>query len=216
MRSHALQRAHLPSPSLSLSLYASLLLLLLCLLPLSCSNKALVKLNGSNPELATLPLEQLLQRLPEVPADVRTALRNAGGGYVNHAWFFTQWMAPPGAGVGPAPQEGSALAAAIVASFGSLDKFKEDFSAAAAAVFGSGWAWLLVDKTGAAPVLRVASSPNQDNPAMEAGKVPILGLDVWEHAYYLKFQNKRAAYISAWWNVVNWNEVEKMFAEATK
>jgi hypothetical protein len=107
-------------------------------------------------------------------------------------------MAPPVAGAAP-PAE---LAAAIDQAFGSLDKFKEDFSAAAAKVFGSGWAWLVVDRTGAAaPTLKVMATSNQDTPAMTPGLTPILGLDVWEHAYYLKYQNKRAAYISAWWNV---------------
>ena len=146
-------------------------------------NKALVALKDLAPELAAKPLGELLQALPACPEKVRGALRNAGGGYVNHLQFFTLWMAPPGLpGVGPAPPAG-ALADAIGATFGSLDKFKEDFSAAAAAVFGSGWAWLIVDKTGGAPVLRVVPTINQETPAMEAGKVPILGLDVWEHAY---------------------------------
>ena len=162
-------------------------------------NKALATLKTLSPELAAKPLAALLQDLPSVPDAVRGALRNSGGGYVNHLWFFTLWMAPPGQeGVGPVPPSGP-LADAIVAQFGSVDKFKEDFSAAAATVFGSGWAWLIVDKTGPTPVLKVMSSPNQDSPAMEAGnvKVPILGLDVWEHAYYLKYMNKRAAYIAA-------------------
>jgi Fe-Mn family superoxide dismutase len=163
-------------------------------------NKALAALATEAPALAALPLAELLQRLPEAPEKLRGALRNSGGGYVNHAAFFVQWMAPAGAGVGGAPPAG-ALADAIVASFGSVDKFKEDFSAAAATVFGSGWAWLVYDK--AAGALKVAATSNQDTPAMVAGTVPILGLDVWEHAYYLKYQNKRAAYISAWWNVVN-------------
>ena len=177
-------------------------------------NKALVALKAEAPELAALPLAELLQRLPEAPEKLRGALRNSGGGYVNHAAFFVQWMAPPGApGVGPAPPAGP-LADAIAASFGSLDKFKEDFSAAAATVFGSGWAWLVVDKTGGAPALKVVATPNQDTPAMEAGKVPILGLDVWEHAYYLTYQNKRAAYIAAFWQVLNWPAVEKMYADA--
>ncbi len=137
-------------------------------------------------------------------------LKNHGGGFVNHKHFFCAWMAPPVAGAAP-PAE---LAAAIDQAFGSLDKFKEDFSAAAAKVFGSGWAWLVVDRTGAAPALKVMATSNQDTPAMTAGLVPILGLDVWEHAYYLKYQNKRAAYISAWWHVVNWPEVARQFAAA--
>jgi superoxide dismutase, Fe-Mn family len=117
-----------------------------------------------------------------------------------------------------APNAGGAptgeLASAIEKTFGSLDKFKEDFSNAAATVFGSGWAWLVVDKTSGTPVLKVAATPNQDTPAMTPGQTPILGLDVWEHAYYLKYQNKRLAYINAWWNVVNWAEVARMFAAA--
>ena len=169
-------------------------------------NKALVTLKEISPELAAKPLAALLQDLPSIPEKVRGALRNSGGGYVNHALFFCTWMGPPGSpGVGPAPPAGP-LADAIAASFGSLEKFKEDFSTAAATVFGSGWAWLVVDKTSGTPTLKVAASPNQDTPAMEAAsvKTPILGLDVWEHAYYLKYQNKRAAYIAAFWNVVNW------------
>ena len=165
-------------------------------------NKALVSLKEADPALAALPLAELLKALPRAPEKLRGALRNSGGGYVNHALFFCQWMAPPGApGVGPTPPAG-ALADALAASFGSVDKFKEDFSAAAATVFGSGWAWLIVDTTGGAPALKVVATANQDTPAMEAGKVPILGLDVWEHAYYLQYKNKRAAYIAAFWNVV--------------
>ena len=161
-------------------------------------NAALEKLKAESPELAALPLATLLQRLDALPAALKGPIRNSGGGYVNHALFFTQWMAAPGgAGVGPAPPAGSAVAGPITAAFGSVDKMKEDFSAAATTVFGSGWAWLVVDRTGAAPVLRVMATPNQDTPAMTPGLTPILGLDVWEHAYYIKFQNKRAAYIAA-------------------
>ena len=150
--------------------------------------------------LAALPLDALLQRLADVPESVRPVLKNHGGGFVNHRLFFCAWMAPPAAGGGGAPP--AELAAAIDQAFGSLDKFKEDFGAAAAKVFGSGWAWLVVDRTGgAAPTLKVMATSNQDTPAMTPGLTPILGLDVWEHAYYLKYQNKRAAYISAWWNV---------------
>jgi len=161
-------------------------------------NAALVKLQAEAPELAALPLGTLLTKLDSVPAALKGPLRNSGGGYVNHLLFFTKWMAPPtAAGVGPTPPEGSPLTAAIVSTFGSVDKMKEDFTAAATTVFGSGWAWLVVDKSSGAPVLKVAATPNQDTPAMTPGHVPILGLDVWEHAYYLKFQNKRAAYITA-------------------
>jgi Fe-Mn family superoxide dismutase len=168
--------------------------------------------------LAALPLDALLQRLADAPESVRPVLKNHGGGFVNHRLFFCAWMAPPAAGGGGAlPAE---LAAAIDAAFGSLDKFKEDFSAAAAKVFGSGWAWLVVDRTGAAPALRVMATSNQDTPAMTPGLTPILGLDVWEHAYYLKYQNKRAAYISAWWNVRHRARARKAkawaFAAATR
>ena len=174
-------------------------------------NKGLEALRAAAPELAALPLDALLLRIADAPEAVRPVLKNHGGGYVNHKLFFCNWMAPPVAGAAPpAP-----LAAAIDAAFGSLDKFKEDFSAQAAKVFGSGWAWLVVDRTGAAPVLRVMATSNQDTPAMTAGLTPILGLDVWEHAYYLKYQNKRAAYIAAWWNVVNWPEVNRMFQAAS-
>ena len=161
-------------------------------------NAALDKLKAAAPEQAALPLATLLQRLDAVPAALKGPLRNSGGGFVNHALFFTQWMAPPGAaGVGAAPPADAAVTAAIVATFGSVEKMKEDFSAAATTVFGSGWAWLVVDRTSGAPVLKVAATPNQDTPAMTEGCTPILGLDVWEHAYYLKYQNKRAAYIAA-------------------
>ncbi len=139
---------------------------------------------------------------------MRGTIRNSGGGFVNHKWFFCNWMAPPTA---TSTAISAPLAAAIDSSFGSMDKFKEEFSAAAATVFGSGWAWLVLDKTVTPHVLKVAATANQDTPAMEVGKVPILGLDVWEHAYYLKYQNKRAAYISAWWNVVNWEQVSKTY-----
>ena len=146
-------------------------------------NAALEKLKAADPALAALPLATLLQRLDSAPEALRGPLRNSGGGFVNHLWFFTEWMAPPGApGVGPEPAPG-ALLDAILAKWGSVAAFKEDFSNAAATVFGSGWAWLVVDKTGGAPVLKVAATANQVNPNMEAGKVAVLGLDVWEHAY---------------------------------
>ena len=179
-------------------------------------NAALEKLKAAAPELAALPLAALLQRLDDAPEALRGPLRNSGGGFVNHLWFFTEWMAPPGAaGVGPEPPAGPLLDA-IVATWGSVAAFKEAFSNAAATVFGSGWAWLVVDRTGGAPVLKVEATPNQVCPNMVPGKTAVLGLDVWEHAYYLKYQNKRAAYISAWWNVVNWPAVIRMFEEASK
>jgi Fe-Mn family superoxide dismutase len=135
-----------------------------------------------------------------VPEKIRTAVRNNGGGHWNHA-FFWKLMAPR------APQAPSgALAAAIDAAFGSFQTFKEQFAAAAMGRFGSGWAWLLRE----GDALTITSTPNQDNPVME-GKQAILGLDVWEHAYYLKYQNRRVEYIQAWWNVVNWDEVARKF-----
>ena len=175
-------------------------------------NGALATLASAQPALAALPLEVLLQRLEEVTdVGTRKALRNNAGGYVNHAHFW-KWMAPAGAGVGGAPT--GALGEAIVKDFGSVEAFKEAFSNAAATVFGSGWAWLVLDA--ASGKLEVAATPNQDNPAFAAGKHILLGLDVWEHAYYLRYQNKRLAYIGAWWHVVNWNYVAELHANALK
>jgi Fe-Mn family superoxide dismutase len=153
-----------------------------------------------HPDLQSRSAEDLLRDLSKVPEDIRTAVRNNGGGHVNHSMFW-QIMGPKGGG---AP--GGALGEAIKASFGSFDAFKEQFAKAGMGRFGSGWAWLIA--TGGK--LTIESTPNQDNPIME-GKKPILGLDVWEHAYYLKYQNRRADYITAWWNVVNWAEVGKRF-----
>ncbi len=153
----------------------------------------------------------LVSDLNAVPEAARTAVRNNGGGHVNHAWFWN-WMAP--AGSGPSAPEGK-LAEAIQSTFGGLDAFKTAFGEAATKRFGSGWAWLIQKADGS---LAVVSTPNQDNPLMKGvvpdsdlGK-PLLGLDVWEHAYYLKYQNKRPDYITAWWNVVNWNAVAAGFA----
>jgi Fe-Mn family superoxide dismutase len=148
---------------------------------------------------------QLLQRLPSVPDAIRTAVRNNVGGHVNHT-FFWEIMGPGGAG---APT--GALAAAIEKGFGSLDEFKTKFAAAATGRFGSGWAWLNV-RAGA---LVIESTANQDSPLSD-NAVPVLGLDVWEHAYYLKYQNLRADYVKAFWNVVNWRQVEANFAAAGK
>jgi Fe-Mn family superoxide dismutase len=156
---------------------------------------------------------KLISDLSSVPEDIRMAVRNNGGGHVNHTWFW-QWMAPAGSGAkGP---EGK-LGDAIQSTFGSVDDFKKLFGEAGTKRFGSGWAWLIVKADGK---LAVTSTPNQDNPLMkgvvpdaEAG-TPILGLDVWEHAYYLKYQNKRPDYITAWWNVVNWDAVAKGYASA--
>lgn len=157
-------------------------------------------------------VEDMVSRLSEVPASVRTAVRNNGGGFLNHAWFWES-MAPPGEGGGGAPT--GKLATALKRDFGSLDGFTQAFSAAAGSVFGSGWGWLIQRPSGR---LAVTSTPNQDNPLMkgvvaddELGR-PLLGLDVWEHAYYLHYQNRRGDYISNWWKLVNWDTVESRLA----
>jgi len=158
------------------------------------------------PEFKDKPLEELLKNLSSVPESVRTAVRNNGGGHWNHSLFWVL-MAPKAGG-----EPSGALAKAIGDAFGDFAKFKEQFAAAATGRFGSGWAWLLKDGA----KLSITSTPNQDNPLME-GKRPgdvLLGLDVWEHAYYLKYQNRRPDYIAAWWNVVNWAEVAKRFGKA--
>jgi len=161
-------------------------------------NKAL----ESAPELAGKSIEELLaNNLAIVPDAIKTAVRNNGGGHANHSMFWTI-LAPAGS----AGEPSGALAAAIDASFGSMASFKEKFNAAATTRFGSGWAWLL--KSG--DKLEVTSTANQDSPIME-GKSIVMGLDVWEHAYYLHYQNRRPDYIAAFWNVVNWNEVSKRF-----
>jgi Fe-Mn family superoxide dismutase len=151
------------------------------------------------PELAEKSLDDLMREINDVPEAVRTAVRNNGGGHWNHSKFW-EWMSPNGG----APT--GAVADAIQDSFGGLDKFKEQWAAAGTGRFGSGWVWLLKDGS----KLSISSTPNQDNPLME-GKTPILGLDVWEHAYYLKYQNRRPDYITAWWNVVNWEAVSAAF-----
>jgi Fe-Mn family superoxide dismutase len=153
-------------------------------------------------DLADKSLEELLAN-----ASANTAVRNNGGGHYNHALFWT--VMDPGKGGQPTGE----LADAIKSDFGSFDTFKDQFSSAAASRFGSGWAWLIVTADG----LKVTSTPNQDNPLMDVAEVkgtPILGLDVWEHAYYLNYQNRRPDYISAFWNVINWDEVSKRFTEA--
>jgi Fe-Mn family superoxide dismutase len=150
------------------------------------------------PELASKSLEDLVKGIASVPEAVRTAVRNNGGGHLNHSMFW-QIMGPKAGG---APT--GAIADAINSSFGSFDKLKEQLKAAAVGRFGSGWAWV-IDQGGK---LVVESTPNQDNPLMD-GKKPVFGIDVWEHAYYLKYQNRRPDYIDAWWNVVNWSEVNK-------
>ncbi len=157
-----------------------------------------------HPELADKSLEELLGDLASVPEDIRTAVRNNGGGHANHSLFWP--CMAPGSGGTPSGE----LADAIDSAFGSFDAFVETFSKAAATKFGSGWAWLCVDGGGG---LVVTSTANQDNPVSE-GLKPILGLDVWEHAYYLNYQNRRPDYVKAWWNVVNWEQVSENFAGA--
>ena len=149
-----------------------------------------------HPDLQSKSVEDLLRDISKVPEDIRTAVRNNGGGHMNHTMFW-QVMGP---GKGGAP--GGALGDAIKATFGSFDAFKEQFAKAGVTRFGSGWAWL-IDTGGK---LSIESTANQDQPIMD-GKKAILGLDVWEHAYYLKYQNRRPDYIAAWWNTVNWSEV---------
>ncbi|MGD9902637.1 MAG: superoxide dismutase [Vicinamibacterales bacterium] len=154
-----------------------------------------------HPELHDKSLDELVKGIASVPDDIRTAVRNNGGGHWNHSLFWT--LMAPNAGGAPT----GAVADGITAAFGSFDKFKEQFQAAGMGRFGSGWAWL-VDDGG---TLSITSTPNQDNPLMD-GKKAILGVDVWEHAYYLKYQNRRADYLTAFWNVVNWAEVNKLLA----
>jgi Fe-Mn family superoxide dismutase len=158
------------------------------------------------PDLQNKSVEELLKDLNSVPEDIRTAIRNNGGGHANHSLFWPV-MGPNGGG-----QPSGELANAINSAFGSFDNFKDQFSKAAATRFGSGWAWLSVDGSGN---LKVTSTANQDNPLSE-GLTPILGLDVWEHAYYLNYQNRRPDYVSAWWNVVNWDQVAKNYSAAKR
>ncbi len=160
-------------------------------------NKAL----ESAPDLAGKSVEELLaNNCAIVPENIRTAVRNNGGGHINHSMFWT--ILAPSAGGSPTGN----VASAINSTFGSFDAFKEKFAAAATGRFGSGWAWVVKSSKG----LELFSTANQDSPMME-GHYPILGLDVWEHAYYLKYQNRRPEYIAAWWSVVNWPEIEKRF-----
>ncbi|HEX5470876.1 MAG TPA: superoxide dismutase [Lacipirellulaceae bacterium] len=159
-------------------------------------------LEGTNVPQQTI--EDLCRNIEKIPEHIRTAVRNNGGGHANHSLFWTI-MTSKGGG-----KPGGDLAKAIDSELGGFDKFKEQFSKAAATRFGSGWAWLSVDKSGK---LSVESTPNQDNTYM-AGKTPILGLDVWEHAYYLHYQNRRPDYVSAWWNVVDWSAVENRYKSA--
>jgi Fe-Mn family superoxide dismutase len=153
------------------------------------------------PALQSKTLDALLSDLGAVPDSIRTAVRNNGGGHWNHSMFWTI-MAPKAGG-----DPGGPFAEALKRSFGDFAAFKEQFNAAASGRFGSGWAWVTADASGA---LKIESTPKQDNPLME-GRYPVMGVDVWEHAYYLKYQNRRADYLAAWWNVVNWGEVAKRF-----
>lgn len=148
-------------------------------------------------------IEELVANLNSVPENIRTAVRNNGGGHANHSLFWT--LLSPNGGGAPTGE----LADAIEKELGGFEKFKSDFAATAAGRFGSGWAWLVVNNG----KLEITSTPNQDSPLTE-GKTPILGLDVWEHAYYLNYQNRRPDYISAFWNVVNWDEVARLYSEA--
>lgn len=167
------------------------------------------KLNAAlqgHEDLADRRIDELLTRLDSLPEDIRTDVRNNGGGYANHTLFW-KTMSPQGGG-----EPGGDLAAAIHVAFGSFSAFQDAFSKAATAQFGSGWAWLYVDDQGN---LGVYATPNQDSPYLD-GYTPILGLDVWEHAYYLKYQNRRPDYVAAWWNVVNWDVVAENYAATQK
>lgn len=155
-------------------------------------------------DFANLPIADVIRRLSEVPASAQTAVRNNGGGHYNHSMYW-EIMAPGGS-----KEPTGELASAINAKFGSLDALKQAFNDAGAKRFGSGWAWLVLDKSGN---LAVTSTANQDSPLTD-GDFPILGNDVWEHAYYLKYQNRRPEYLSAWWNVVNWDVVGQRYAQA--
>lgn len=158
------------------------------------------------PQLQTTTVEELLITLNTLPKDIQTTVRNNGGGHLNHSMFW-QIMGPNGGGV---PK--GEIAAAINTNFGSFDRFKTEFNQAGTKIFGSGWAWLVSSKDGK---LKIITTPNQDNPITQ-GLYPILGNDVWEHAYYLKYQNRRPDYLSAWWNVINWTEVNQRFIKSLK
>ncbi len=157
-------------------------------------------------DLASLDVDDLMRRINDVPQDIRTAVRNNGGGHANHSMFW-RIMKPNGGG-----QPTGELASAIQQAFGSFDAFKAAMNDAGAKRFGSGWAWLVLDQNGK---LQVISTANQDSPLMD-GLYPVMGIDVWEHAYYLKYQNRRPEYLNAWWNVVNWDEVARRYAQGRK
>ncbi|MFP4524485.1 MAG: superoxide dismutase [Candidatus Woesearchaeota archaeon] len=161
-------------------------------------NKAVEK----HPELFDKPAEELIANLDEVPEDIRTAVRNHGGGHVNHAFFWPLMKKD-------VPAEGPVVDA-IKEQFGSMDEFKEEFANAAKGRFGSGWAWLVLDNDGQ---LEIMSTPNQDSPLTQ-GKTPLLALDMWEHSFYLKYQNRKQEYIDAWWHVVNWKKVNEHYEAA--
>lgn len=167
-------------------------------------NTYVTKLNDAvkGTDLESKSIEDIVKNLNSVPDDIRTAVQNNGGGHYNHSLFW-KLLTPN------ASEPSGEVVDAISSTFGSLDKFKEEFAAAAAGRFGSGWAWLVVDNG----QLAIVSTPNQDNPISE-GKLPILGLDVWEHAYYLNYQNRRPDYINAFWNVVNWDKVNELYQAA--
>jgi Fe-Mn family superoxide dismutase len=156
-----------------------------------------------HPELGKKSAEELLKDLNSIPEDIRTAVRNNGGGHVNHTMFW-RIMKPNGGG-----NPNGTIADAIKSTFGNFEDFKKQFNDAGLKQFGSGWAWLVSDKG----KLKIMSTPNQDNP-MSQGLYPVMGNDVWEHAYYLKHQNRRADYLNVWWNVVNWDEINKRLAAA--
>ena len=165
-------------------------------------NKAL----AGKADLENKPIEELIRNMDAIPADIRGPVRNNGGGHANHSMFWK--IIGPKAGGAPSGK----LAEDITATFGGFDKFKEQFEAGGLGRFGSGWVWLIVNKAGK---LEIVSTPNQDSPIMD-GNRPVLGCDVWEHAYYLRYQNRRADYLKAWWNVVNWAEVAKYYEAAKK
>ena len=157
----------------------------------------------NNSEFAALPIDELVRRLNEVPENIRTAVRNNGGGHANHSMFW-QIMTPNGGG-----EPGGELGSAIQQAFGSFDAFKAALNDAGVKRFGSGWTWLVLDRNGK---LQVMSTANQDSPLTE-GLYPVMGNDVWEHAYYLKYQNRRPEYLNAWWNVVNWDAIAKRYTQ---
>ena len=170
--------------------------------------KANAALDGT--DWADKSVEEVIRNISDIPDEIRTAVRNNAGGHFNHSLFW-QIMAPAGSGGGGEPS--GDLGDAIKSTFGSFDAFKGEFATAATTRFGSGWAWLCVDS---AAGLQVCSTANQDSPLMgyNCGGIPILGLDVWEHAYYLNYQNRRPDYVAGWWNVVNWRQVGENYAKA--